>query len=218
MLVLVVTIVLGLALISGCAGTGKAQQMKMTWSAGAGAGVCTYDPKDREKFEGEVDDGDTCLRVIGRIHGDREPPERLIPQKGDPVIVPNGPFGELGFSDLGETGFDGEWLGTEDVGTLESKAWHLAVGYSYPLIRRLGIFGRVGYAFWDVEENEVFGGVPESHSASGEDPLFGVGLNVGLLKRLFLELEWSRYMDVGERDETGEGDLDAATFTLVFHF
>jgi hypothetical protein len=213
-------IVVGLVLISGCAG--KAQKMKMTWSAGAGAGVCSYDPKDRSLFDGNVDDSDTCLRLIGRVHGDREPPQRLIPQKGDPVIVPNGPFGELGFSDLGETGFDGEWLGTgiptSDVGTIEKKAWHLAVGYSYPMIRRLGIFGRVGYAFWDVEEEEVFGGIPESHDASGEDPLFGLGLNVGLLKSLLLELEWSRYMNVGEEGVTGEDDLDAATLTFLYRF
>jgi hypothetical protein len=196
--------------------------MEMRWSAGVGAGVCSYDPKDRSQFDGKVDDGDSCIRAIGRLHGDKEPPKRIIPEKGEPVLVPNGPFGELGYSDLGQTGFDGMWLGTgtptTDVGTIDAKAWHAGAGYSYPLVRRLGIFGRVGYAFWDVDENEIFGGVPESHSASGQDLLFGGGLNVGLMKTLMLELEWSRYMNVGTKDETGEGDVDAATATLVYRF
>ena len=214
-MVLFAMVGLVLALASGCV---SKQQMKMVWSGGVGAGVCNYDPKDRSLFSGTVDDGDTCLRVIGRVHGDREPPQRIIPEKGEPVIVPNGPFGELGYSDLGETGFDGTWMGTSDVGTLEARAWHAAVGYSYPLVRRLGVFGRVGYAFWDVDENEVFGGVPESHSASGQDLLFGGGLNVALMKRLLLELEWSQYSNVGEKGETGEGDVDATTAMLVFRF
>jgi opacity protein-like surface antigen len=105
-----------------------------------------------------------------------------------------------------------------DYGTLEATAFHAAVGYGYPLTRRLGIFGRVGYAFWDVDEDEVFDGIPESHSASGSDLLYAAGLNVGLSRRWVLDVEWTRYQDVGEVGETGQGDIDAVTATVLYRF
>jgi hypothetical protein len=236
-LLLIVVIALGLSVTAGCAR--KKMSMKMT--AAAGMGVCEYDPKDRSLFYGRVDDGDPCYRLIGRVHGDQEPPRRIIPEKGEPVEpgqsdeseqsqqpvqrvppVPNGPFFEAGYQDLGETAFDGTWVGTgvptPDEGIIKAKAWHAALGYSYPITRRFGVFGRVGYAFWDVEEDEDFGGVPLSNSASGEDLLFGGGLSFSLTRSLLLELEYSQFMDVGEKDVTGVADLDAATLSLFYRF
>ncbi len=211
--VLVATI--ALASLTGCA----AKSAKMTMAAGAGVGQCDYDPKDRNRFAGSVDAGDTCFRVVGRVRMDQEPPQRLIPEKGDPVIlVSNGPFGEVGYSDLGETKFAGTWMLVPDYGTLKATAWHAAVGYGYPLTRRLGIFGRVGYAFWDVDEDEIYDGIPESHSASGNNLLYAAGLNVGLSRRWVLDAEWTRYQDVGKVGETGQGDIDMVTATVLYRF
>lgn len=207
--------VFALASLSGCA----AKSAKMTMAAGAGVGQCDYDPKDRSVYDGTVDAGDSCVGLVGRVRMDREPPERLIPEKGDPVIpVSNGPFGEVGYFDLGETTFDGTWMGTPDTGTITATAFHAAVGYGYPLTRRLGIFGRVGYAFWDVDEDELFDGVPYSHSASGSDLLYAAGFNVGLSRRWVLDVGWTRYQDVGEVEETGQGDVDMISATVLYRF
>lgn len=128
---------------------------------------------------------------------------------------------ELGYADLGDTDFDGsfEFMGgppTSDIGTIESEAWTASALYKSK--GRVAFLGRVGIAAFDVDEDEIFGGTPESNSSSGTSLLAGVGVEFKLAGRLSLRGELRRYFDVGEKDKTGEGDLDTGTVALVIGF
>ena len=92
---------------------------------GAGFGICQTDPKDESVFTGDVDDSDTCIQAVGRVHQSRHlQPIDNVQEKGDPVDAPDGPFLEVGYRDLGEISFDGlyrvEDVQIEDTGTIEA--------------------------------------------------------------------------------------------------
>jgi hypothetical protein len=152
----------------------------MEYSMGAGFGICQTDPKDESVFTGDVDDSDTCIQAVGRVHQSRNlQPIDNVQEKGDPVEAPDGPFLEVGYRDLGEISFDGQYrvedVQIEDTGTIEATAWHVLVGYSFPIAQRFALHAVLGYAFWEVEENEIFGGKPYSLDDDGESVLFGAG-------------------------------------------
>jgi hypothetical protein len=69
-----------------------------------------------------------------------------------------------------------------------------------------------------VEEEEIFGGVPESHSASGSDTMFGFGLQSEVFKRCGLRFEWERFMNVGDENQTGEDDIDVIWGSVIYFF
>jgi opacity protein-like surface antigen len=188
---------------------------------GAGAGTCKTDPKDPERFSGNIDDSDTCMQVVGRVHVSRNlQPVDNVQEKGDPINAPSGPFVEVGYRDLGEIAFDGFWtvndVPVEDSGTIGATAWHLSAGYSLPIARRFALFGLVGYSFWEVEENEIFDGVPYSLKDDGNSMLFGLGGAFQFTPNWFATLEWNRYADVG--GEVGEDDVDALLVSMNFRF
>ncbi|ANM30396.1 hypothetical protein ABI59_13670 [Acidobacteria bacterium Mor1] len=129
---------------------------------------------------------------------------------------------EGGYADLGETDFDGTFLfngsPVSDVGNIEATAWEASALYEHDSEGKVAFLARIGAARFDVEENEIFGGVPEFSEASGTSPLIGVGATVDLAGRFGLRFEGRRYFDVGEVGETGEGDLDTFGVALTIGF
>jgi len=92
------------------------------------------------------------------------------------------------------------------------------VGYRYPVTNAFSLGGRVGAAYADVDESEVFGGIPESNSASGTHPYGGVTARYRFNDRFTLGLNYDRYFDVGEKNKTGEGDIDVIGLQAEFWF
>ncbi len=211
--------ILILAVLSGCASIRQGESLE--YSMGAGVGTCETNQKDPSVFTGDVDDSDTCIQAIGRVHQSRHrQPIDNVQEKGDPIDAPSGPFFEVGYRDLGEVAFDGYYtvddIQIEDTGTIETTAWHVSVGYTFPVAQRFALLALVGYSFWEVEENEIFGGEPYSLDDDGSSVLFGVGASYRFTRNWQGQLEWNRYSDVG--GDVGEDDIDALLLSLYYRF
>ena len=192
---------LALSLMTGCAFIGSPYI--------AAEGNLTYhkiknedlDPAEDTAFEGKVDDGK---------------PGGLI-AVGYPVL----PIAdvELGYLKLGDVDFDGLYtfggVQTSDEGTISGWGIRAAAIGRLPVPGRITPLARVGLLRWKLSEDEIFGGVPESHEASGIDPFFGLGVEVKLPVLLALRLGWDYYPGIGDEDETGRGSANQVSAGLV---
>ena len=125
---------------------------------------------------------------------------------------------EVGYTKIGDADFDGLWQGFDDQGTIKADGIRVSVLGAIPIGNRFSVFGRVGMYAWNVDESEVFDGVPESYSESGTDLIYGAGFQVMLTEKLLdLRAEWVRSEGVGEFGEgTGSGDTDSFSVGLIF--
>ena len=134
-------------------------------------------------FDGSVDESDTTLKV-GLAAG----------------IHPNVDI-EASWVDFGETEFDGLFGGTSSVGTVDTQGFQLAVTGRTPVgDQGLRLTGTLGLLFWDQDEEELFGGLPDNESDSGTDPLFGLGVERDLGDHVTLRFEATRYLTVNGDD------------------
>ena len=85
-----------------------------------------------------------------------------------------------GYQKLGKTKFDGTFEGTPDTGTIETEMFTLSVGYRHPFTDRFSAGGRIGAAATSIDEDEIFGGTPESRSASETVPFGGIMLKYAI--------------------------------------
>ncbi|KAA3618785.1 MAG: hypothetical protein DWQ05_07445 [Calditrichaeota bacterium] len=129
---------------------------------------------------------------------------------------------ELGYSAFGTMNFDGKytWMGvpTDDIGEIKTKGFTASVVGNMPFKTRYSLLGRLGLFRWSVDEDEIFGGIPESHSVSGTSPILGAGVQTAIIKQLGLRIEWQHLFNVGEQDETGEGDIDIFAANVYYTF
>jgi len=125
---------------------------------------------------------------------------------------------EAAYVDLGTTAFDGEWDGVSDVGTIDKTGIRASVLGIWPITEKFSLFGKAGMCRWEVDEAEVYAGIPESHSADGTDPTFGIGVGFKLTDRIGFRGEWERFLDVGEVDVTGQDDVDFVSASVVLKF
>ncbi len=123
-----------------------------------------------------------------------------------------------GYHKMGDTTFSGTWQGVSDEGTIETDAFEFSVAYRYPFSENFSAGGRIGAANVDVEEREVFGGVPESNSASETVPFGGLVMRYAFNESWGVSAHFDRYLDVGEVGVTGEGDIDVFGVAADFRF
>ena len=123
---------------------------------------------------------------------------------------------EVAFQHFGERDFDGTflWEGDwyDDEGTISSYAIRATLVGTYPLQRGFSLKARVGPNYWNVQEDEVFAGVPESHDASGVSVDFGLGAGFMVTPNIEVAAIWDFYLGIGDENETGDGN--ANTFCL----
>jgi hypothetical protein len=160
------------------------------------------DFKDPLLFQGSQDRGNLGWKIYGLYD----------PGKKDRIVV------EGGYAQFGDTKFDGLYQGTPDQGTIETTTIEASVGYRYPFTETFSVGGRVGAANVDVDEREIFGGVPYASSASETVPFGGVIFRFGIGDKWGLTAHWDRYLDVGEVGQTGEGDIDVYGIGADFRF
>jgi len=122
-------------------------------------------------------------------------------------------FFEIGYTDLGDFDFNGTWLGTTDIGSENASLIKASIGYSHPINKKMSVLGKVGVSRWKNEVDEIFGGVPESSSMSGNDAHFGLGLSYKLNNSWGLRFEWERHKNIANAD-----DVDAITFNVLYNF
>ena len=77
---------------------------------------------------------------------------------------------------------------------------------------------QIGAARVNVDEREVYGGEPYSYSVSETVPFGGVILRYDIDDKWAVSAHYDRYLDVGEVDVTGEGDIDVFGINVDFRF
>ncbi len=182
-------------LVAGCATAGS-------YKAGFVANTNKSNFKDKTYFDGSQDRGN----LGWKLHGVYDPGQK---QK---IVF------EAGYMQLGDTKFDGLWQGVPDAGKIETTTIEASVGYLYPFSEKFSAGGRVGAAYADVKESEIFGGVPYSSSASETVPFGGVVLRFAVGEKWGISASYDRYLDVGKVGETGEGDIDVFGIGADFRF
>jgi OmpA-OmpF porin, OOP family len=137
---------------------------------------------------------------------------------------------EFGYVDLGDVDYralvtvtDGEEQAEADVRlTSSAQGPALSALGILPIGERFSVFGRVGLSLMNADGTAriTLGGVTQrlSQSSQKSDPLFGVGIDLGLTRHFALRLAWDRYLDVGTDDVTGDVDTDLITLGLRVSF
>ena len=158
--------------------------------------------KNRQLFDGSEKHDDFGWRLSGEFD----------PGMSDRVVV------GLGYSQVGDTKFDGLWQGVPDTGTIETETYEANVGYRYPFTDTFSAGARIGAAYVDVSESELFDGVPYSASASETIVYGGIVGRFAINKSWGVSMFFDHYPDVGKDGETGEGNLEVYGIGVDFRF
>jgi hypothetical protein len=93
---------------------------------------------------------------------------------------------------------------------------------SLPLGEMFDVHARFGIFFSDMEIDIgtaiATASDSENLSASSEDLYYGVGAALHVGANWSFSADWQRYADVGDEDESGEGDIDALSLSIMFRF
>jgi OOP family OmpA-OmpF porin len=127
---------------------------------------------------------------------------------------------EFGYLDLGEAKMSGNdsFLGVTSL-SWEASGFNVALVGFLPTGNTVNLLGKVGLFLWDMDfsgNSSVFG--PDSLSESGTDLMFGFGASFDIGKTTAVRIEWERFTDVGDENETGQSDVDLLSASLVFRF
>ncbi len=136
---------------------------------------------------------------------------------------------ELAFADIGKLSYSATMtlsgrgaavaLGQLDPGEVSSKGPILSVIGSVPLAKRWEVFGRVGLFYADTTIDSAASvlsvGSSSSISARSTDWALGVGGAFNASRRFSIRLEYEKLKNVGDPDQTGEGDVDVIDLALV---
>jgi OOP family OmpA-OmpF porin len=98
---------------------------------------------------------------------------------------------EVGYADLGEVDYSGNFQGTPVVGgKLKISGFDAALVASLALSEKAVLFGKAGAFMWEAKANDVTGGVPFSTSTDGTNTLLGLGVAYALSPATALRVEF----------------------------
>lgn len=123
---------------------------------------------------------------------------------------------EVGYTHFGEMSVD--YTGTFDAyETAETSTTYVAVVGSIPLGNAASLFGKVGISSWYMDYSYSESGLFIDASASGVDPMFGVGLQFNAAN-LSVRAEFERYLDIGDQYTIGQSDVDVLSVSGMLWF
>jgi OmpA-OmpF porin, OOP family len=142
---------------------------------------------------------------------------------------------EAGYVDLGSTKYRAAspviipQLGLVDATLgldISTKGPMLSAAGFIPLGEKFDLHAHFGILFSDTEFDVTVGlddgsssvTDRQSFSASSEDVFAGVGAAFHFTKNLGVSLDYSLFQDVGDEEETGEGDVDSLRLSLQYRF
>ena len=134
-------------------------------------------------------------------------------------------IGELGYSDLGDAQATfvatAPTAATANVEADVSAFTASAVGM-YPLNRELGVFGRLGAAYWTVDGTAAaaVGGttVTANSDEDGINVLFGLGAQYNFDQQIGLRVEWEHYRGIGDDSAGTDGSANVFGGSLLYRF
>jgi OmpA-OmpF porin, OOP family len=125
---------------------------------------------------------------------------------------------EFGYIDLGRGTMSLSGPGVGGTANWEATGLNLSLVGTLPVNNEFGVLGRIGIFRWDLDFNVSGIGGSASGSASGTDLTYGVGVKYDFNKTTGMRAEWEKFKDVGDENETGQGDIDLLSLSLVFRF
>jgi OOP family OmpA-OmpF porin len=125
---------------------------------------------------------------------------------------------EFGYLDLGKGTISLSGPGVGGTAAWEATGFNLALVGTLPVNNEFGFLGRIGFFMWDLDFSVSGVGGSSSASASGTDITYGVGVKYDFSKTVGMRAEWEKFKDVGDEIETGQGDIDLLSLSLVFRF
>lgn len=103
---------------------------------------------------------------------------------------------------------------------IEAKGFSAAALGSIPLGKSFDVHGHLGLLFSDTEfsqrANISTTSAAESFSANSQDVFYGIGAGLHLGERWAFSLDWQQFKDVGDEEETGEGDVDRLSLGVTY--
>jgi OmpA-OmpF porin, OOP family len=103
---------------------------------------------------------------------------------------------------------------------IEASGFTLAGVGSIPVGKSFDVHGRLGVLFADTEASLSVGVAgetgSESFSGSSQDVFYGVGAALHFGTNWSISLDYLMFKDVGDEEETGEGDIDSLTLGVIY--
>lgn len=127
---------------------------------------------------------------------------------------------EVGYVDLGEATYTAAAYGLET--SFQSNGPTVGAVGILPLGDRFELHGRAGVLFARTRITERLvddnGDVLAHNGIKGnsKDPFLGVGAGWNINPEYTLRVDFRRFLDVGDSDETGEADIDQLYLSIVF--
>lgn len=177
-----------------------AEDAEANWLLGVGVGQAWIDDYALEGDADRLDDTPTAWRVFaGRRFGRH--------------------FAlGLGYVDFGEVEASGASFGGFGDRIEVTAVELLGVGF-WPITPAIELYGIAGYVHWDQDVTQTVTGVTERFSASGQSASLGGGGQWWISDSLAAQIEFRRYVEIGEFDKTGrENRWDVATLGLTWRF
>lgn len=123
---------------------------------------------------------------------------------------------EVGYTHFGEMSVDYTG-GVDAYETAETSTTYVAVVGSIPVGSAASLFGKVGISSWYMDYSYFDSGLLYEASASGVDPMFGVGLQFNAAN-LSVRAEFERYLDIGDQYTIGQSDVDVLSVSGMLWF
>ena len=133
--------------------------------------------------------------------------------------------GEVAYSDLGDA--EATFVATAPTAVTvniqaEVSAFSVSVVGMYPLNRDLGVFGRLGAAYWDVDGTAAaaVGGATVTAAADedGIDAVFGLGAQYNFSEQIGLRVEWEHYNGIGDDASGTDGSANVFGGNMFYRF
>ncbi|WP_218042878.1 outer membrane beta-barrel protein [Steroidobacter gossypii] len=103
----------------------------------------------------------------------------------------------------------------------EVSGFTAAAVAAVPVGEMFDLHGQVGVLFADMEFSQRLaatgaGSFSDSFSSDSRDFFFGLGAGLSIGAQWSLNLDWQRFKDVGDEDETGETDIDRISLGVIY--
>ena len=130
----------------------------------------------------------------------------------------------LGYTNFGKADYVAELTATPEDYSVRytSSGPSLSALGIFPIGERFDIHGRAGIIYADTRVRERLEDVTTGEfisveaKASSTDLFAGVGASWNITPSFSLRVEYAKYFDVGDEDQTGEQDIDVISFGVLF--
>lgn len=129
---------------------------------------------------------------------------------------------EGGYIDLGKAEYEASAGGVNAKATVQAAGWNAAVLGIVPIGDAFSVFGKVGAiaaeAKGKVEASGLGGSVSVSDSKTNWETMYGAGLSYRFNEVVSARVEYEKFLDVGDKDVTGEADVTLISAGVVLWF